>query len=362
MRTATLTGRLVHLRPATMADRAMVHGWSYAPDVARWLHLSDPQAKAFDAWNEDWEDHYFLDGAPERGRMYVILRDDRPIGVIAHSDVDPRRRVEIDLWLASEAHFGRGFGPDAIEVLVGFLQAERGVRTFMMQPSARNPRAIRAYEKVGFVRVPATAAEIAADWGGVDHHDSVLMIREAPPAAAASPVAEQAAGRAGRVERLRAGDGARLRAIRLRALADAPAAFSSTLAEAEARAFEDWEAQVRALPTFVWSERGVDLGMARGAPHSGDAAAAYLLSMWVAPEARGRGIGAALAHEVMTWARAEGFRRLVLDVGVHNLPAQRMYERLGFTATGATPLTPACVHEMEMAMELRAPEDPESAP
>ena len=362
MRTATLTGRLVHLRPATMADRAMVHGWSYAPDVARWLHLSDPQATAFDAWNEDWEDHYFLDGAPERGRMYLILRDDRPIGVIAHGDVDPRRRVEIDLWLASETHFGRGFGPDAIEVLVGFLQAERGVRTFMMQPSARNPRAIRAYEKAGFVRVPATAEEIAADWGGVDHHDSVLMLREAAPAASVSPVAEQAAGRAGRIERLRAGDGARRRAIRLRALADAPAAFSSTLADAEARASEDWEAQVRALPTFVWSERGVDLGMARGAPHSGDAAAAYLLSMWVAPEARGRGIGAALAHDVMAWARAEGFRRLVLDVGVHNLPARRMYERLGFTATGATPLTPACVRELEMAMELRALEDAESAP
>ena len=44
---------------------------------------------------------------------------------------------------------------------------------------ALNPRAIRAYQKVGFVRVPATPEEIAADWGGVDHDDSVLMIREA---------------------------------------------------------------------------------------------------------------------------------------------------------------------------------------
>lgn len=352
MATPTLKGRLVRLRPATMADRTMVHAWSYAPDVARWLHLSDPPSKTLDAWGEDWEDHYFLDGGGERGRMYLILRDEEPVGVIAHSDVDARRRVEIDLWLASAAHFGRGYGPDAIEVLVAFLQAERGVRTFMMQPSARNPRAIRAYEKAGFVRVPATAQEIEADWGGVDHHDSVLMLRHAG-ATAARGVPR---GRGG-IQRLGPGDGARLRAIRLRALADAPDAFSSTLAEAETRASEDWEAQVSELPTFVWHEGGADLGMVRGAPHTEEPTAAYLISMWVAPEARGRGVGEALAHEVVAWARGRGLRRLVLDVAVHNVPARRLYERLGFVATGATPQTPACVREMEMAMELRATGD-----
>jgi RimJ/RimL family protein N-acetyltransferase len=111
--------------------------------------------------------------------MFVILDGDAPVGAIAYNDIDERRRVELDVWMSAEANCGRGLGTDAIEALVGYLEAELGVRTFMMQPSARNPRAVRAYEKVGFVRVPATPAEIAADWGGVDHEDSVLMIREA---------------------------------------------------------------------------------------------------------------------------------------------------------------------------------------
>ena len=115
--------------------------------------------------------------------MFVILEGETPVGAIAYGDIDARRRVELDVWLGSEANCGRGLGTDAIEALVGYLQAELGVRTFMMQPSARNPRAVRAYEKVGFVRVPATAEEIEADWGGVDHPDSVLMIREAGPGA-----------------------------------------------------------------------------------------------------------------------------------------------------------------------------------
>ena len=158
------------------------------------------------------------------------------------------------------------------------------------------------------------------------------------------------------IERLRAGEGWRLRAIRLRALADAPEAFASTLADAEARDPAAWEAQIEALPTFVWREGDADLGMVRGAPHDGDAEAGYLISMWVAPEARGRGIGAALVCEVTAGARGAGLRRLVLDVGAHNLAARRLYERQGFVATGATGALPpprAHLRELEMAVDLR---------
>ena len=181
--TTTIAGRRVRLRPATLDDRRMIHDWSYFSDVAPLLHLSDAPTRPLDDWCDDWETHYFTDDEPGRGRMFVILECETPVGAIAYGDIDARRRVELDVWLGSEAYCGRGLGTDAIEALVGYLQAELGVRTFMMQPSARNPRAVRAYEKVGFVRVPATAEEIEADWGGVDHPDSVLMIREAGPGA-----------------------------------------------------------------------------------------------------------------------------------------------------------------------------------
>jgi len=161
------------------------------------------------------------------------------------------------------------------------------------------------------------------------------------------------------IERLRAGEGPRLRAIRLRALADAPDAFGSTLADGERRSAEDWEAQIEALPTFVWRDGGADLGMVRGAPHDRDLDTGYLISTWVAPEARGRGIGAALVREVLAWARGRGLRHLLLDVGVPNGPARRLYERLGFVATGATAALPPPrehVCEIEMAIALDDPE------
>lgn len=176
--TTTIDGRRVRLRPAALADRRMIHDWSYASDVAPLLHLSDPPSRPFDEWCDDWEEHYFTDAAPERGRMFLVLDGETPVGAIAHHAIDVRRRVELDIWLNAEASCGRGLGTDAIEALCAYLEKALGARTFMMQPSARNPRAVRAYEKVGFVQVPATPEEIAADWGDVDHPDSVLMLRE----------------------------------------------------------------------------------------------------------------------------------------------------------------------------------------
>lgn len=157
------------------------------------------------------------------------------------------------------------------------------------------------------------------------------------------------------IERLRPGDGPRLRALRLRALADAPDAFGSTLEGAEGRSTEDWEAQVERLPTFVWREGDADLGMVRGTPHDRDPETAYLISMWVAPEARGRGVGVALVGALVAWARGRGYQHVVLDVAEENVGARRLYERCGFVATGGTGTLPsprAHVRELEMALDL----------
>lgn len=77
---------------------------------------------------------------------------------------------------------------------------------------------------------------------------------------------------------------------------------------------------------------------------------AELRLLGVAPEARGRGIGEALAlaaqEEALTW----GAPAVVLDTGTLNLTSQRLYERLGyerFTSAGAVqaPETDAAASE-----------------
>ena len=65
-----------------------------------------------------------------------------------------------------------------------------------------------------------------------------------------------------------------------------------------------------------------------------DPAEVQLISMWVDPRARGRGVATALVRAVATWAQELGARRVVLFVQEVNAPGQALYARAGFRPTG----------------------------
>lgn len=52
----------------------------------------------------------------------------------------------------------------------------------------------------------------------------------------------------------------------------------------------------------------------------------YLEDMFVAPDARGRGIARALIDDLAALARAKGWRRLYWHADQANAPARRLYD------------------------------------
>ena len=144
------------------------------------------------------------------------------------------------------------------------------------------------------------------------------------------------------VERAVSGDWERVRALRLRARRVDPDAFASTLEEEEARTPDELRARISGpcAATFLATRGGADVGVAMGRPHRGREDVAGLGGVWVAPEARGTGVGDELVGAVVGWARALGHRRLWLEVLAGNDAAIRLYERHGFSPTGDTRLWP----------------------
>jgi ribosomal protein S18 acetylase RimI-like enzyme len=142
------------------------------------------------------------------------------------------------------------------------------------------------------------------------------------------------------LRRLRTGESARIRELRLRALQESPEAFSSWY-EREAELPDDhWDRladaseRAREEIVFVAEEDDAWLGMAGGYVLDGQPDVAGLWGMWVAPEARRRMLGSHLVDAVAAWARARKALRLDLSVTDRAEGAAALYERLGFVPTG----------------------------
>jgi GNAT superfamily N-acetyltransferase len=154
------------------------------------------------------------------------------------------------------------------------------------------------------------------------------------------------------------------KAIRLRALGDAPDAFSSTLAREVQRPDALWQERLaladksdRDLPLFaVAGAEPVALTWAR--VDAADASNVNLFQMWVAPECRGQGIGDRLLQHASRWARSTGAVWLSLGVTCGNSPAYRLYARAGFVTVGSPePLREGSLlqlQNMRLALDARA--------
>lgn len=151
-----------------------------------------------------------------------------------------------------------------------------------------------------------------------------------------------------------ADDWALWRKLRLEALGEAPYAFSSRLADwqGEGDAEPRWRARLSAVPCNIVSTlRRVPAGMASAtAPED---RSVELISMWVAPFARGRGVGDALIEAIISWAAEQAAVRVHLAVFESNARAIALYRRHGFVDAGILdPADPGLPVERRMIRDL----------
>ncbi|MBV2154976.1 GNAT family N-acetyltransferase [Kitasatospora sp. SUK 42] len=149
------------------------------------------------------------------------------------------------------------------------------------------------------------------------------------------------------------------RELRLAALAEAPYAFGSTLADWQDAEEARWRSRLD-LPgalDLVALLAGRPVGMASGVPVEADAAAAELISMWVGPQARGKGVADRLITEIAHWATDQGRTTLKLAVAPDNPAALALYRRNGFADTDEPGdlMADGLRRELVMAKALKTP-------
>lgn len=142
------------------------------------------------------------------------------------------------------------------------------------------------------------------------------------------------------------------RELRIRALEEAPYAFESKLrdwqgdGDREAR----WRDRLANVPlNLVAQLDGRPSGMVSATAPDEDRCV-DLISMWVAPFARGRGVGDALVAGVIDWSREHGMRRIALDVTAGNDRAIALYSRHGFVLAAEPPACAGCEYRMSLTL------------
>ena len=138
------------------------------------------------------------------------------------------------------------------------------------------------------------------------------------------------------IRQIRPDDWQAVKALRLKALADAPYAFAETLAEAKATPDSVWQNRAQQNSEgknsigVLASENNLLVGMAVGLCDRDDNQKAHLVAMWVSPDHRGTGTAESLVKFIVKWARESGSAALVAGVTEHNPRAQAFYSRIGF--------------------------------
>ncbi len=151
------------------------------------------------------------------------------------------------------------------------------------------------------------------------------------------------------------------RALRLEMLADTPRSFNDRLDDVRRWDDDRWRTrhESHVLPdsavfVAVEPDGGWSGHMAIREFHNYSPPRAWLMGVYVSPAHRGDGTAVALLGMAEEWARARGFEKLHLEVHEHAHPAQRFYERQGFSPTGSTSPYPLdlATSELEMVKAL----------
>ena len=144
-------GERVRLRAAEREDVKSFYAWVNDPDVTRYLSLYLPMSTVDE---ENWFNSMTQRSQSEK-TLVIEVRDGngwKMIGNCGVFDIDTIGRLgEIGIMLGEKDEWDKGYGTEAMSLLVHHCFETLNFNRVYLRVYAENLRAKRAYEKAGFV-------------------------------------------------------------------------------------------------------------------------------------------------------------------------------------------------------------------
>ncbi len=140
-----LEGELCRLRAPERNDLPTFVKWFNDYEVTEFLLLGPPMSMESE---ERW-----YDGLLNReGKVFSVdTLDGKLIGNVGIQHIDfSDRKADIGIVIGEKDFWSKGYGTDALRVLVGYLFDELNMERVQLFADSRNKRALACYKKVGF--------------------------------------------------------------------------------------------------------------------------------------------------------------------------------------------------------------------
>lgn len=146
-----IAGERVRLRPLERDDLPRSAQWLADPEVRQGMALYLPLSMEDEVkWYEDMLKRdrelrvFAIDAQTADGWAHV--------GSLGFHEIDWRcRHAEFGIMIGDKDYWNKGYGADAVMTLTGFGFGVLNLEKIWLRVFETNPRAIRCYEKVGFV-------------------------------------------------------------------------------------------------------------------------------------------------------------------------------------------------------------------
>ncbi|WP_257350360.1 GNAT family N-acetyltransferase [Pseudalkalibacillus decolorationis] len=152
-----ITGKKVELRPVSLEDFKRTYQWRNDEETAKleagtglFHHSHVPLEQIEDTYEKAIKK---LDKR-DAGEFSIYTQEENPkhIGLICYRELNiVARRCTLGIGIGDKEYWGNGFGSDAMKALINYLFQTMNLNRVQLDTWSGNVRAIRSYEKCGFV-------------------------------------------------------------------------------------------------------------------------------------------------------------------------------------------------------------------
>jgi len=164
------TGKLVQLRAYEKEDIEAAKNYINDPEIKHYLHPGVPFPVTLS------DETKFIEGISAFKDNYSFAIDTLEghyIGGCGLNKVDWKNRVaEVGIFIGDKDYWGKGYGSDAMKVLIDFIFNEMNLNRIMLNVYGFNERAIKSYIKCGFVKEGVLRQAL---FKGGQYHDEIIM-------------------------------------------------------------------------------------------------------------------------------------------------------------------------------------------